>query len=181
VLLEIARDLRHDARAHRESRHGESTGPRCDQSGPRRRHGGISRGAARPRASSAGRSGARRPSWAAASAGRSSRSSRSELPLRGIVASGGFYKTWLEHMLEIERAPACVRRTGAGAGDRRDARLCGFLRALPQRRPDARSGDRATSGPEAAVVRPARSSVRPGRRATTSRCRHSTSRVRGPT
>jgi len=26
-----------------------------------------------------------------------------ELPVRGIVASGGFYKTWLEHMLEIER------------------------------------------------------------------------------
>ena len=26
-----------------------------------------------------------------------------ELPVRGIIASGGFYKTWLEHMLEIER------------------------------------------------------------------------------
>jgi pimeloyl-ACP methyl ester carboxylesterase len=26
-----------------------------------------------------------------------------EVPVRGIVASGGFYKTWLEHMLEIER------------------------------------------------------------------------------
>jgi pimeloyl-ACP methyl ester carboxylesterase len=26
-----------------------------------------------------------------------------EIPVRGIVASGGFYKTWLEHMLEIER------------------------------------------------------------------------------
>ena len=26
-----------------------------------------------------------------------------DLPVRGIVASGGFYKTWLEHMLEIER------------------------------------------------------------------------------
>jgi len=26
-----------------------------------------------------------------------------DAPVRGIVASGGFYKTWLEHMLEIER------------------------------------------------------------------------------
>ena len=26
-----------------------------------------------------------------------------EVPIRGIIASGGFYKTWLEHMLEIER------------------------------------------------------------------------------
>ena len=26
-----------------------------------------------------------------------------DVPVRGIIASGGFYKTWLEHMLEIER------------------------------------------------------------------------------
>jgi pimeloyl-ACP methyl ester carboxylesterase len=26
-----------------------------------------------------------------------------EHPVRGIIASGAFYKTWLEHMLEIER------------------------------------------------------------------------------
>lgn len=26
-----------------------------------------------------------------------------EIPVKGIIASGGFYKTWLEHMLELER------------------------------------------------------------------------------
>ena len=48
-----------------------------------------------------------------------------DVPARGIIASGGFYKTWLEHMLEIERrrlafdgiAPAQVTAAMRGYAD----------------------------------------------------------------
>jgi pimeloyl-ACP methyl ester carboxylesterase len=42
-----------------------------------------------------------------------------EAPLKGIVVSGGFYKTWLEHMLEFERNR--LRFAGRTAGEINDA------------------------------------------------------------
>jgi hypothetical protein len=42
-----------------------------------------------------------------------------EIPLRGIVATGGTYKTWLEHMLELERRRLVL--SGRAPGEVNDA------------------------------------------------------------
>jgi hypothetical protein len=68
-----------------------------------------------------------------------------EFQPRGIIATGGFSRTWYEHMLDIERRRLTLSGREGERSQRGDEGLRGVLRPHAAQRPDAGAGDRAES------------------------------------